>query len=181
MEAISRETVKLVRAIKVVSKPSKSDVNEELVRLETKVVGVSFASRQDSVSNLWSNVTILLHEPENPYDPNAMGVYGFTSIGGNEIAVRKLGFLRKDMAKLVAKLRGMQDAPEEQKYNLAIVMSMGGATTRKGIQIILGFSPQIRDMFSGVSDDLKEVRVQIGTAKVDDEALEAASSSRVKY
>ncbi len=164
MDPISSETLAKLRAIQVAKK---------LPFIQTKVVGVMFAGRQEWVSKLWTNVTLLLHEPENTYDSNAVGVYGFVSVGVGDITVRKLGFLKKDIAKVVAMLRSNDKAPEEQKYNLARVDSMGGAESRKGVSITLDFSPEIRAMFDGSSDALKEVLNLVKRAKEDDAVVEA--------
>uniref|UniRef100_E6PHL2 DNA 3'-5' helicase n=1 Tax=mine drainage metagenome TaxID=410659 RepID=E6PHL2_9ZZZZ len=67
---------------------------EDARRFNTKVVGVSFEGRQDSIVGLREGAELELHrEPENPYDANAIAV---------RFGALPLGFLRREIAARIA-------------------------------------------------------------------------------
>ena len=66
----------------------------------SKVRGVTFDDRQDTVSSLGEGESLaLVREPENPHDPNAVAV--FTEPGDPGTKARQVGFLAREIASRV--------------------------------------------------------------------------------
>ena len=88
----------------------------------TKVVGVSFEGRQDSVGGLGSGDELqLVREPENPYDANAVAVrYGSLPIG----------FLRREIAKRLA-----PNIDSGDRYAARVASITGGGARSTGVNI----------------------------------------------
>ncbi len=92
---------------------------EDARRFNTKVVGVSFEGRQDSIAGLSEGVELALQrQPENPYDANAIAVCFGTF---------QLGFLRREIAARIApKIDG------GTRYRAFISALTGGGLTNDG-------------------------------------------------
>lgn len=66
----------------------------------TKVVGVTYENRQETIAKLVGNEPCrLVPEPENPYDVNAIAVHVATENG-----VKHIGYLKRELAATVAPL-----------------------------------------------------------------------------
>jgi single-stranded-DNA-specific exonuclease len=88
----------------------------------TKVVGVSFEGRQDSVGGLGAGDELqLVREPENPFDPCAIAVrYGSLQIG----------FLRREIAKRLA-----PNIDAGDRYAARVASITGGGNRSTGVNI----------------------------------------------
>ena len=88
----------------------------------TKVVGVSFEGRQDVVAALRPGEAVeLRRQPDNAYDPNAIGVW---------FGALQLGFLKREIA---ARVAPNFDAGE--RYAAEVTAVTGGGTRSFGINI----------------------------------------------
>jgi single-stranded-DNA-specific exonuclease len=90
----------------------------------TKVMGVSFEGRQDVIAGLSAGARVrLTRDPDNPYDPNAIGVF---------FGELQIGFLRKEIARrLAAKL----DAGD--RYRAEIGSVTGGGERSFGVNLVV--------------------------------------------
>ena len=90
----------------------------------TKVVGVSFEGRQDTVSALRAGEGVeLRRDPANPHDPSAIGVW---------YGALQLGFLRRQIA---ARIAPNMDGGE--RYTAAVTAVTGGGSRSFGINIFV--------------------------------------------
>ena len=90
----------------------------------SKVVGVSFEGRQDIVAGMRPGAALeLRREPDNAFDPNAIGVWYHNL---------KLGFLRKKIARRVAPI-----IDEGARYAAEVTDVTGGGTRNVGINILV--------------------------------------------
>jgi len=88
----------------------------------TKVVGVTFEGRQDVVGGMVEGSPIeLRRQPENPFDPNAIGVW---------TGRLQLGYIRRQIAREIAR---HMDAGE--RYSASIGSLTGGGTKNFGLNI----------------------------------------------
>ncbi len=89
----------------------------------TKVVGVSFEGRQDSIGGLTVGDALqLVREPENPHDPSAVGVrYGSL----------RIGFLRREIARRLAP--NIDDGGD--RYTARVASLTGGGERSTGVNI----------------------------------------------
>ena len=94
----------------------------EASAFNTKIVGVTFEGRQDLVAGLEPGALLsLVREPENPHDPNAVGVW---------YGQLKLGFVKKQIA---ARIAPNIDAGE--RYRAEVKHVTGGGTRSVGVNI----------------------------------------------
>jgi len=90
----------------------------------TKIVGVSFEGRQDTVAGLVPGLALeLVREPENPHDPSAIAVrYG--ALG--------LGYVRREIARRIAP--NMDDG---RRYLATVGSITGGGERNVGVNILV--------------------------------------------
>jgi single-stranded-DNA-specific exonuclease len=94
----------------------------EASAFNTKVVGVSFEGRQDVVGGLRAGDALeLRRDPENAYDPNAIGVWYGTL---------QLGFLRRPIAARIA-----PNIDGGERYDAEVTAVTGGGGRAYGINI----------------------------------------------
>ena len=94
----------------------------EATGFNTKVVGVSFEGRQDVVAGLAPGAVLeLRRHADNPYDPNAIGVW---------YGALQLGFLKRPIA---ARIAPNVDAGE--RYGAHVTAVTGGGARSTGINI----------------------------------------------
>ena len=93
-------------------------------QFHTKLVGVSFEGRQDTIAGLRVGTDLVLErQPENQYDPNAIAVrYG----------ALQLGFVRKEIAKHLAPL-----IDAGARYRARIESLTGGGEKNRGVNIYM--------------------------------------------
>ena len=92
---------------------------EDARRFNTKVVGVSFEGRQDSIVGLREGVELeLQRQPENPYDSNAIAV---------RFGALPLGFLRREIAARIA-----PNIDNGTRYRASISALTGGGRAADG-------------------------------------------------
>lgn len=97
-----------------------------------KVVGVTFEGRQDTLRKLFEenagavvpNTNVILNgylerEPKNPYDENAIKVFGITADGDD----LQVGYLNKVDAKFIAD-RGLKIYPDDIKLNIRVYVDV---------------------------------------------------------
>ena len=90
----------------------------------TKVVGVSFEGRQDTVAALRHGETVeLRRDPGNPHDPSAVGVW---------YGALQLGFLRRQIAARIA-----PNIDGGERYTAAVTAVTGGGSRSFGINIFV--------------------------------------------
>ncbi len=90
----------------------------------TKAVGVTFEGRQDVVGGLVAGVVVeLRREPDNPYDPNAIGIF---------FGALRIGFVRKEIAR---RLAPKFDAGE--RYRAEVASVTGGGTRSFGVNLFV--------------------------------------------
>jgi single-stranded-DNA-specific exonuclease len=88
----------------------------------TKVVGVSFEGRQDVVAGLAPGASLeLRRQPDNPYDPNAIGVW---------YGALQLGFLKREIAARVA-----PNVDAGERYTAHVTAVTGGGARSWGINV----------------------------------------------
>jgi single-stranded-DNA-specific exonuclease len=88
----------------------------------TKVVGVSFEGRQDVVAGLEEGAALeLRRQPDNAYDPNAIGVW---------FGALQLGFLKREIAAHVA-----PNIDGGERYTAEVTAVTGGGTRSIGVNI----------------------------------------------
>lgn len=88
----------------------------------TKVVGVSFEGRQDTVAGLREGAALALRRhADNAFDPNAIGVW---------YGALQLGFLKREIAARIA-----PNVDAGARYNAAITTLTGGGARTMGINI----------------------------------------------
>jgi single-stranded-DNA-specific exonuclease len=93
-------------------------------QFHSKIAGVSFEGRQDTVAGLRLGAELeLRREPQNQYDPNAIAIY---------YGVLPLGYIKKGIAKHIAPLI---DAGERYKANIASLT--GGDAKHRGVNIFV--------------------------------------------
>ena len=94
----------------------------EATGFNTKVVGVSFEGRQDVVGGVREGAPLeLRRQPDNPYDPNDVGVW---------FGALQLGFIKREIA---ARIAPNIDAGE--RYAAEVTALTGGGTRSFGINI----------------------------------------------
>lgn len=90
----------------------------------TKVVGVSFEGRQDTVAALRPGETVeLRRDPGNPHDPSAIGVW---------YGALQLGFVRRQIAARIA-----PNIDGGERYTAAVTQVTGGGSRSYGINIFV--------------------------------------------
>jgi single-stranded-DNA-specific exonuclease len=88
----------------------------------TKIVGVSFEGRQDVVAGLQAGAELTLRrQPDNAYDPNAIGVW---------FGALQLGFLKREIAQRVA-----PNIDAGERYTDEVTAVTGGGTRSIGVNI----------------------------------------------
>jgi single-stranded-DNA-specific exonuclease len=118
----------------------------------TKVVGVSFEGRQDTVAALRPGETVeLRRDPANPHDSSAVGVW---------YGALQLGFLRRQIAARIA-----PNIDGGERYSAAVTAVTGGGSRSFGINIFVtrerAAPPRLRhDRRAVVRDDV--LRALIG-------------------
>lgn len=102
----------------------------------TKIVGVSFEGRQDSIAGLQEGYALdLVRQPDNPKDPNAIAVrYG----------TMQLGFLRAQIAKHLAPI---VDGGTRYRARIASLTGAGAQGVHRGVNIFVW-----RERESGAND-----------------------------
>lgn len=94
-------------------------------QFHTKLAGVSFEGRQDTIAGLRTGAALILErEPDNPHDPNAIAVrYGSL----------QLGYVKRGIAKHLAPLidRGVQYSARIES------LTGGGADKNRGVNILM--------------------------------------------
>ena len=128
----------------------------------TKVVGVSFEGRQDTVSALQSGETVeLRRDPGNPHDPSAIGVW---------YGALQLGFLRRQIAARIA-----PNIDDGERYTAAVTQVTGGGSRSYGINI---FVTRVREATVAVRHDRAGVvRDDVLRALIGDQPLREAQRS----
>jgi single-stranded-DNA-specific exonuclease len=106
----------------------------EASQFHTKLVGVSYEGRQDTIAGLKLGEELMLErQPQNPYDPNAIAVrYG----------ALQLGFIRKEIAKHIA-----PHIDAGARYRARIESLTGGGAKNRGVNIYMwrSFEASLRD------------------------------------
>ncbi len=88
----------------------------------TKIVGVTFEGRQDIVGGVREGAELeLRRDPDNAYDPNAIGVW---------FGALQLGFLKREIA-----LRVAPNIDAGERYTAAVTAVTGGGTRSVGINV----------------------------------------------
>ena len=102
---------------------------EEQIELYTKIVGVTFENRQDIIANLTvSHKIILVREPDNKFDKNAIKVIKQPRMG--DALPADLGFINKELAS------DLGPAMDEGNFYEAKIMSItGGDKDQYGVNI----------------------------------------------
>ncbi len=99
----------------------------------TKLAGVTFEGRQDSVAGLEPGIALrLVREPENPYDPNAIGVW---------YGQLKIGFINKGIA---ARIAPNIDAGERYRAEVKHVTGGGARSVGVNVYVTRERSPGLR-------------------------------------
>ncbi len=97
----------------------------------TKIVGVSFEGRQDTIAGLVPGLELeLRRQPQNPVDENAVAVY---------YGALQLGFLRRQIAKHLAPI-----IDAGGRYRARIEHVTGGTSSLKGTDQVKNFGANIR-------------------------------------
>ena len=90
----------------------------------SKIVGVSFEGRQDTIAGLRVGTDLTLErQPDNQFDPNALAVY---------YGALQLGFVRKQIAKHLAPL-----IDDGARYRARIESLTGGGEKNRGVNIYM--------------------------------------------
>ncbi|HTV91131.1 MAG TPA: HIRAN domain-containing protein, partial [Verrucomicrobiae bacterium] len=93
-------------------------------QFHTKLVGVSFEGRQDTIAGLRVDTELVLErQPANEFDPNAIGVY---------YGALQLGFVRKQIAKHLAPL-----IDGGARYRARVESLTGGGEKNRGVNIYM--------------------------------------------
>ncbi len=93
-------------------------------QFHSKIVGVSFEGRQDTIAGLRVGSELTLQrQPENQFDPNALAVYYGTL---------PLGFVRKEIAKHLAPL-----IDDGARYRARVESLTGGGEKNRGVNIYM--------------------------------------------
>jgi single-stranded-DNA-specific exonuclease len=93
-------------------------------QFHTKLVGVSFEGRQDTIAGLRVGTDLTLQrQPDNQFDPNALAVY---------YGALQLGFVRKEIAKHLAPL-----IDGGARYRARIESLTGGGDRNRGVNIYM--------------------------------------------
>ena len=88
----------------------------------TKIVGVSFEGRQDVVAGVRAGTPLeLRRQPDNAYDPNAIGVW---------YGALQLGFLKREIAQRVA-----PNIDGGERYTAEVTAVTGGGTRSVGVNV----------------------------------------------
>jgi single-stranded-DNA-specific exonuclease len=96
----------------------------DATEFRTKVVGVTFEGRQDSVAGMRPGALLeLQRDPANAHDPNAVGVW----YGGLQ-----LGFIKADIARRIA-----PKIDDGARYAAEVLDVTGGGTRSYGINILV--------------------------------------------
>ena len=142
----------------------------------TKLVGVSFEGRQDTIAGLRVGSELTLErQPENPYDPNAIAV---------RFGELPLGFVRKEIAKHLAPL---MDAGA--RYRSRVESLTGGGDRHRGVNISMTRDARVipsvgaKRRSRGTDDDTGDAvrRALIGDAlphRAQQQALERIEAGR---
>ncbi|HEY0615833.1 MAG TPA: DEAD/DEAH box helicase [Candidatus Elarobacter sp.] len=94
----------------------------EATGFNTKVVGVTFEGRQDVVAGLQPGAPLeLRRQPDNAYDPNAIGVW---------FGALQLGFLKREIAQRVA-----PNIDGGERYTAEVTAVTGGGTRSVGVNV----------------------------------------------
>jgi single-stranded-DNA-specific exonuclease len=94
----------------------------EATGFNTKVVGVSFEGRQDVVAGVRPGAPLeLRRQPDNAYDPNAIGVW---------LGALQLGFLKREIAARIA-----PNVDGGERYTAEVTALTGGGRRSFGINI----------------------------------------------
>jgi single-stranded-DNA-specific exonuclease len=93
-------------------------------QFHTKLAGVSFEGRQDTIAGLRVGLDLVLErQPQNPHDPNAIAVrYG----------ALQLGYIKREIAKHIAPL-----VDEGVQYSARIESLTGGADKNLGVNVFV--------------------------------------------
>lgn len=90
----------------------------------TKVVGVTFEGRQDVIGGLLPGAPLeLRREPQNPHDPNAVGVF---------FGALRIGYLRKEIARRLA-----PKFAAGERYRAEIGSLTGGGARSLGVNLLV--------------------------------------------
>ena len=93
-------------------------------QFHTKLVGVSFEGRQDTIAGLRLGTELALErQPDNPYDVNAIAVH---------FGALQLGFVRKEIAKHLAPL-----IDGGARYRARVESLTGGGERHRGVNIYM--------------------------------------------
>jgi single-stranded-DNA-specific exonuclease len=146
-------------------------------QFHTKLVGVSFEGRQDTIAGLRVGSDLVLQrQPENQYDANALAVF---------YGALQLGFVRKEIAKHLAPL-----IDAGARYRARIESLTGGGERNRGVNIYMWrdveaalrtapFEARTQRALAPQGDDIR--RALIGDAKphkAQQQALERIEAGR---
>jgi len=93
-------------------------------QFHTKIVGVSFEGRQDTIGGLRVGTELdLRRQPENPHDSNAIAVY---------YGALHLGFIRKEIAKHLA-----SPMDSGARYRARVESLTGGGERHRGVNVYI--------------------------------------------
>jgi single-stranded-DNA-specific exonuclease len=119
-------------------------------QFHSKIVGVSFEGRQDTIAGLRVGTELVLErQPANEFDPNALAVY---------YGALQLGFVRKQIAKHLAPL-----IDDGARYRARVESLTGGGEKNRGVNIYMW-----RDAEAAIRPSSFEARTRGALAPQDD-------------
>jgi len=106
-----------------------SNVSKPGNKFTTKVVGVTFDGRQNTIRKLHVGEALnLVREPSNPHDPNALKVL--------RISGEQVGYIDRQLAKsLSAKLRSTN------QYTVRVLKIIGDPSRGQSLGVVIQLSP----------------------------------------
>ena len=114
-------------------------------QFHSKIVGVSFEGRQDTIAGLRVGTDLTLQrQPDNQFDPNALAVY---------YGALQLGFVRKQIAKHLAPL-----IDDGAQYRARIESLTGGGEKNRGVNIYMWRDAEAAIRSAGPSTTLRYAR-----------------------
>ncbi|MGH7736677.1 MAG: helicase-related protein [Candidatus Tyrphobacter sp.] len=124
----------------------------------SKIVGVSFEGRQDTIAGLRDGASLeLVRQPDNPSDANAIAVF---------YGALQLGYLRKEIAKHLAP---NIDGGARYRARIASLTGQGGPDKHRGVNIFVE-----RDAATIVKERSARSGELRAAARDDDDAVRAA-------